>query len=240
MVLKVMVDFGKMEKNYNWNCCSKIKMKIESDRLIIKNFSLDMAAAVHKNSLDDDTRCFLPDEVFESSEETRQTIDFLMSQYGSFDGPQVYPLITKKEGGNIGYVQLVPLELEEADGDSDGKVGATDGKLLNNSRGGTADCSQSKKKKTWEIGYHIAKKYTGRGYATEAVKVFLPFMAKLLGLKEVYGICLAENLASKRVLQKCGFEFLYEGAGFYKGQSREIFKGLWRNPLSREKNYEDR
>ncbi len=208
-------------------------MKIESDRLIIKNFSLDMAAAVQKNSLDEDTRRFLPDEVFESPEEARQTIDFLMSQYGNNDGPQVYPLITKEEGENIGYVQLVPLELEEADGDSDGK-------LLNNSTAGATDCSQSKKKKTWEIGYHIAKKYTGRGYTTEAVKVFLPFMAEQLGLKEVYGICLAENLASKRVLQKCGFEFLYEGAGFYKGQAREIFKGIWRNPISREKNCEDR
>ncbi len=213
-------------------------MKIESDRLIIKDFSLDMAAAVHKNSLDDDTRRFLPDEVFESPEEARQTIDFLMSQYGSFNGPQVYPLITKEEGENIGYVQLVPLELEEekADGDSDGKVGATDGKLLNNSRCGTTDCSHSKKRKTWEIGYHIAKKYTGRGFATEAVKVFLPFMAEQLELKEVYGICLAENLASKRVLQKCGFELLFEGAGFYKGQEREIFKGVWRNPLCKEEN----
>lgn len=202
-------------------------MKIESERLIIKNFSLDMAEAVHKNSLDEDTRRFLPDEVFESLEEARQTIDFLMSQYGSLEGPQVYPLITKEDGANIGYVQLVPLELEAADGDSDGKVGATDGKHLNNSRGGTADCSQSKKKKTWEIGYHIAKKYTGQGYATEAVKAFLPFMAEQLNLKEVYGICLSENLASKRVLQKCGFELLYEGAGFYKAQAREIFKGLW-------------
>lgn len=158
-----------------------------------------MAEAVHKNSLDEDTRRFLPDEVFESLEEARQTIDFLMSQYGSFEGPQVYPLITKKEGANIGYVQLVPLELETADGEH----------------------------KAWEIGYHIAKKYTGQGYATEAVKAFLPFMAKHLNLKEVYGICLSENLASKRVLQKCGFELIYEGAGFYKGQAREIFKGLW-------------
>ncbi len=186
-----------------------------------------MAEAVHKNSLDEDTRRFLPDEVFESLEEARQTIDFLMLQYGSLEGPQVYPLITKKEGANIGYVQLVPLELEAADeeksGDSDSKTG-------------TADCRHSKKKKAWEIGYHIAKKYTGQGYATEAVKAFLPLMAEQLNLKEVYGICLSENLASKRVLQKCGFELIYEGAGFYKAQAREIFKGLWRNPQFKDKN----
>ncbi len=180
-------------------------MKIESERLIIKAFSLDMAEAVHKNSLDEDTRRFLPDEVFESLEEARQTVTFLMSQYGKREGPLVYPLITKA-GANIGYVQLVPLELETATGE----------------------------RKAWEIGYHIAKSYRGRGYATEAVKAFLPFMAKQLGLKEVYGICLAENLASKRVLQKCGFEMMYEGAGLYKGEAREIFKGLWKNPLFKE------
>ena len=39
-------------------------MKIKTERLEIKEFSRDMAMAVHRNSLDDDTRRFLPDEVF--------------------------------------------------------------------------------------------------------------------------------------------------------------------------------
>ena len=81
---------------------------------------------------------------------------------------------------------------------------------------------------TWEIGYHIAKAYTGNGYATEAVKAFLPVMAKKVGARKVYGICLSENIASKKVLNKCGFEFAFEGVGNYQGKDREIYKSVWR------------
>ena len=76
-------------------------MKIETERLTITNFTPDMAQVVHENSLDDDTRRFLLDEVFETVDDARAAIDFLISQYGRFEGPQVYPLITKDENQNI-------------------------------------------------------------------------------------------------------------------------------------------
>ena len=76
---------------------------------------------------------------------------------------------------------------------------------------------------SWEIGYHIAKKYTGNGYATEAVRAFLPPMAERLGICEVHGVCLAENAASRQVLLKCGFEPVFEGADDYQGEKREVF-----------------
>ena len=79
---------------------------------------------------------------------------------------------------------------------------------------------------TWEIGYHIAKAYTGNGYATEAVKAFLPEMAGRVGISEVYGICLKENIASVHVLKKCGFEPVFEGIGDYQGEKREIFRSV--------------
>ncbi|MBR3505029.1 MAG: GNAT family N-acetyltransferase [Clostridia bacterium] len=168
-------------------------MNIETDRLTITDLTMDMAQAVHENSLDEDTRRFVPDEVFETLEDARETVEFLISQYGATEGPLVYAVITRAGGLNIGYVQMVPLE---------------DG--------------------TWEIGYHIAKKHTGKGYATEAVRAFLPVMAGRIGLREVYGICLKENAASCRVLEKCGFEKLFDGVGPYQGQQREIVKRLWR------------
>ena len=40
--------------------------KIETPRLLITQFRMDMAEAVHLNSLDTDTRQFVPDEVFET------------------------------------------------------------------------------------------------------------------------------------------------------------------------------
>ena len=80
----------------------------------------------------------------------------------------------------------------------------------------------------WEIGYHIAGRYTGAGYATEAVRAFLPEMAKALGLREVYGVCLSDNAASRRVLVKCGFEPVFEGLGDYQGEKRQIFVSVRR------------
>ncbi len=81
----------------------------------------------------------------------------------------------------------------------------------------------------WEIGYHITKDFTGKGYATEVVKAFLPVMAQKLNLNEVYGICLAENTASVRVLEKCGFTQIYQGLGNYQGKENKIIKAIWKN-----------
>ena len=169
-------------------------MKIKTPRLTITRFSPDMAQAVYENSQDDDTRRFVPDEVYDSVEEAREAIEFLISRYNSDDGPFVYPIITNDSGENIGYIQLCKLD---------------DG--------------------TWEIGYHIAKDFTGKGYATEAVKAFLSVMSEKLNIKEVYGICLAENTASVRVLEKCGFTQIYQGSGNYQGKEVQIIKAIWKN-----------
>ncbi len=171
-------------------------MNIKTSRLTISTFSLDMVQSVYENSQDDDTRRFGPDEVYDSAEEARAAIEFLISRYDSTDGPFVYPIITNDGGKNIGYVQLCQID---------------DG--------------------SWEIGYHVAKQFTGQGYATEAVKVFLPAMAQKLNIKEVYGICLAENFASVRVLEKCGFVQVYQGSGNYQGKEAQIVKTVWKNAI---------
>ena len=160
-------------------------MNIQTERLLITEFTMDMAEAVHRNSLDEDNRRFVPDEVFETVEEAADTISFLMGVYEHGDGPLVYPIL--REGTYIGYVQAVPFD---------------DG--------------------TWEVGYHIGADYTKQGYATEAVKAFLPVIMPKLGLQRIKGICLADNLASRKVMERCGFVKEYEGLGGYQGAEREI------------------
>ena len=160
-------------------------MRIETERLIITEFDLSMAEDVHKNSLDEDNRRFVPDEVFETVEDAKETIEFLMGCYETGEGPLVYPTLLK-DGTNIGYVQLVPID------------------------------------EGFEVGYHIAKEYTGNGYATEALKALLEYAATVKKLERVYGICLSENVASKKVLEKCGFTKEFEGEGNYQGRKKEI------------------
>ena len=160
-------------------------MRIETERLIITNFDLSMAEDVHLNSLDEDNRRFVPDEVFETVDEAKETVEYLMSVYETGDGPLVHPVLLK-DGTNIGYVQLVPME------------------------------------EGFEVGYHIGKNYTGRGYATEALAAFLAEMMEKKQLEKVFGICVSENAASKKVMEKCGFRKEYEGMGAYQGEMRQI------------------
>lgn len=167
-------------------------MHIETERLTITKFTMDMAEAVHLNSLDEDNRRFVPDEVFETLEDAEDTVGFLMGVYDNGDGPLVYPVL-KKDGTYIGYVQAVPFD---------------DG--------------------TWEVGYHIGGAHTKQGYATEAVKAFLPVILPKLGLQQIQGICLAENLASRKVMERCGFIQDFEGEGPYQGQQRQICKYSYR------------
>ena len=161
-------------------------MKIETQRLTITEFTMDMVEAVHLNSLDEDNRRFVPDEVFETVEEAAETVEFLMSCYITREGPLVYPVLLK-DRTNIGYVQAVPL--------NDG---------------------------AYEVGYHIGAAYTKKGYATEAVKAFLPVIMRQLGLSTIRGICLAENKASVKVLERSGFEKQFQGVGCYQGEDRDI------------------
>lgn len=81
----------------------------------------------------------------------------------------------------------------------------------------------------YEIGYHIGGDYTKHGYATEAVAAFLPVILPQLGIAEITGICLAENQASVKVMERCGFSKLYEGPGPYQGQERNICKYTFKN-----------
>ena len=81
---------------------------------------------------------------------------------------------------------------------------------------------------TWEIGYHIGDAYTKKGYATEAVKAFLPVIMEKLNITEIMGVCLVENTASVKVLEKSGFTKEFEGIGNYQGNDREICKYVYR------------
>lgn len=74
----------------------------------------------------------------------------------------------------------------------------------------------------WEIGYHIGAQFTRKGYASEAVRAFLPAMMNKFKLGEVLGICAAENAASRGVLERCGFKLEYEGMGMYHGEERNM------------------
>ncbi len=75
----------------------------------------------------------------------------------------------------------------------------------------------------WEadIGYDLASEHWGQGYATEAARAMVDFGFRKLGLHRVSSWCIAENVASARVLEKAGLQL--EG----RLRENEYFKDRW-------------
>lgn len=61
-------------------------------------------------------------------------------------------------------------------------------------------------KKT-EIGYWIGETYWGKGYVSEAIKMFVKELFKKYKFVRIEALPYSYNLASQRVLEKAGFKF---------------------------------
>jgi len=168
-------------------------IKIKTERLLITQFDESMIESVHLNSLDEDTRKFVPDEVFETIKKAGDTIRFLMECYDGDEGPFVYPILKLADNENIGYVQAIWMDDENL-----------------------------------EIGYKIANKHIGNGYATEALKAFILVIFDELDVSEIWGITRVDNVASCRVLEKLNFKMQDKDTRNYHGSQHEVCKYLYR------------
>ena len=57
-----------------------------------------------------------------------------------------------------------------------------------------------------EIDYWLGKNYWRRGLATEAMRLVLKFGFKKLKLHRIHAHTFEKNIASRKVLEKCGFK----------------------------------
>jgi RimJ/RimL family protein N-acetyltransferase len=68
--------------------------------------------------------------------------------------------------------------------------------------------------KSPELGYWIGTPYWGQGYATEAARAVIDHGFAALGCQELQSGARISNPASRRVLEKCGFQWC--GVGLYR------------------------
>ena len=61
-----------------------------------------------------------------------------------------------------------------------------------------------------DLGYRFMKKFWGNGYATEAALACIEYGFGKLDLRQIVGRALPGNLASIKVLEKCGMKYLHE------------------------------
>jgi RimJ/RimL family protein N-acetyltransferase len=69
-----------------------------------------------------------------------------------------------------------------------------------------------------EVTYWLGRDFWGKGVATLALAGFLEIVTE----RPVYGRCAADNVGSRRVLEKCGFVFVGEDKGFSNARGEEI------------------
>jgi ribosomal-protein-alanine N-acetyltransferase len=88
---------------------------------------------------------------------------------------------------------------------------------LSNVRRGVAE--------TGTLGYWIGEPFAGHGYGTAAVRAMLAYAFDELNLHRVEAACVPDNAASRRVLEKAGFEL--------EGRARAYLKinGAWADHL---------
>lgn len=70
------------------------------------------------------------------------------------------------------------------------------------------------------VGYWIGRPFWGKGYATEASQATVDLAFGQLGVDAVAATARVTNGASRRVLEKCGFQFAGQGMGpslFHRG-----------------------
>lgn len=85
----------------------------------------------------------------------------------------------------------------------------------------------------YEIGYQIYRKEDrGKGYATEALKLFCAYLFELKPIGRLQICTVKENIAARRIAEKCGFiyEGTMRGAYFARGTYHDLdFLSLLRN-----------
>ena len=87
---------------------------------------------------------------------------------------------------------------------------------------------------TPEIGYWLGVPFWGQGYATEAARALIDHAFGELGYNVLLGGARVSNPASRRVLEKCGFQ--WTGVGLYRIRALKssapvdrfrLDRGLW-------------
>ncbi len=69
-----------------------------------------------------------------------------------------------------------------------------------------------------EVGYAIAERHLGRGFASQAVKAMSEWALTRFGLPRILGVVGTDNPASWKVLEKAGFELKGESMGKLHGR----------------------
>ena len=159
-----------------------MEILIETERLYIRPLSLADLDGMFEMDSDPVVHKFLGNKPFTSVGQSRETIEYVMSQYRDY-----------------GIGRWAVLEKETND-----FVGWTGHKFIEGPVNGHTNY--------YDYGYRLTRKHWGKGYATESGRASLHYGIDQLGFKDIYAMTDINNGASRHILEKLGFRYIEDFA----------------------------
>jgi RimJ/RimL family protein N-acetyltransferase len=138
---------------------------LQTNRLIIRQFSMNDADDLYEYLSLSDTYIFEPGEPIDQ----KQALAMCKERAAGNNFFAVELIHEKKMIGHLYFQQAQPAEFM-----------------------------------TWELGYIFNPKYQSKGYCTEAAQAIIAYAFEELMAHKVTAFCNPHNIASWRVLEKCG------------------------------------
>jgi len=173
---------------------NKREILLETERMLITEFSPAYDVGMFELDSDKEVHKFLGNKPFQTIEQSRDLIEFIQRQYVE-NGIGRWAILDKASNEFVGWTGFKLIK-----------------KIINHHSN------------YYDFGYRLKRKFWGKGYATESGNSALKYGIEMLGLKEIYAMTDANNLASRRVLEKIGMKYIetfnYDGelSGIAKGE----------------------
>lgn len=159
----------------------------ETERLHARQWTLDDAEAAHVMYGDPEVVRYIGNDLRESVDATRELLAMLVERVrGLPEGMGAYPLVHKQHGDIVGVALIKPLP--DGDGQRTGDI---------------------------EIGWHLARRHWGNGYATEAGHALLRWGFVELDLPVLHAVVEEPNAASHAVARRLGMADLGMTEAYY-------------------------
>ena len=173
-----------------------MKKSIETERLILREFELSDTEGMFELDSNPNVHTFVGKKPVKTIQESIAMIENIQQQYKDF-GTGRWAVILKETNEFLGWSGLKFITNE-----------------INNH------------KDFYEIGYRFIEKHWGKGYATEAGKVFVDYAFNELKADALHAYADSGNENSRKILEKLGLQ--YVNSFEYEGES-EVWYEL-KNP----------
>lgn len=173
---------------------------IETERLILRELEYTDENDLFEMDSDPEVHLFIENNPVKSIDEIQKAIKMLKEQYVE-NGIARWAVVDKLSNECIGWSGLKYFNEQ-----------------INNH------------KNFYELGYRFKKKHWGKGFATESSIAVLNYGFKNLGVDTIFAITDPNNVNSKKVLTKLGFQF--QETFDYEGDPTDWFelkKTIWEN-----------